>query len=295
MDWDDSVVIAPKGFCSNHCGARKSLPTLAWASTTVWVPTACCSREMTSKGNHGNLCDTTVEVFDRLKGEVDVVLSFTCRLWSTNLYGSGYSRQSVFCGVQRSCVGMVEFRFFQALLFGKYNQHSGSLMTRARSAPKPAHQHAETFSVTSTSSTTTATTTKTTLVLCVNGIPSGTGVEASNCFELHLWLHWAAALALTYNIFDAQLSSYIVVIPKFGFGDVVKDGPSTRYNGQSCNASCVAPFEPITYEYVCVLARDVVHLDDDLVILRPWFHVKMTCMKMRSGGYPLKKFPVKED
>ena len=86
-----------------------------------------------------------------------------------------------------------------------------------------------------------------------------------------------------------------MVLPKFGFGDVVKDGPSTRYNGQSCNASCVAPFEPITYEYVCVLARDVVHLDDDLVILRPWFHVKMTCMKMRSGGFCLKKFPVKED
>ena len=64
-----------------------------------------------------------------------------------------------------------------------------------------------TFSITSTSSTTTATTTKTTLVLCVDGIPSGIGVEASNCFEL--------------------------------------------YNGQSCNASCIAPFEPITYEYVC--------------------------------------------
>lgn len=41
-----------------------------------------------------------------------------------------------------------------------------------------------------------------------------------------------------------------------------------RYNGQSCNASCIAPFEPITYEYVCVLARvDVMHLDDDLFIL----------------------------
>ena len=66
-------------------------------------------------------------------------------------------------------------------------------------------------------------------------------------------------------------SSYIGVLPQlwvWGPGDVVKDGPSMRYNGQSCNASCIAPFEPITYEYVCVLARvDAAHLDDDLFIL----------------------------
>lgn len=64
-----------------------------------------------------------------------------------------------------------------------------------------------TFTATTTSSTTSLTTTVTVLVRCTDGIPSGVGVNATDCFEL--------------------------------------------YNGQSCNATCVAPFEGGPIEYVC--------------------------------------------
>lgn len=118
-------------------------------------------------------------------------------------------RMNTWLRVAQDTVVKVFFAVSSSILcWNGWIQHAETPWWRGPGQPrkpmKPTHQHAETFSITSTSSTTTATTTKTTLVLCVNGIPSGTGVEASNCFELHLWLHWAAALALTYNIFDAQ-------------------------------------------------------------------------------------------
>jgi hypothetical protein len=56
----------------------------------------------------------------------------------------------------------------------------------------PSSLLAETFTATTTSSTTSLTTTVTVLVLCTDGIPSGVGVNATDCFELLLGHRWAA-------------------------------------------------------------------------------------------------------
>ena len=127
MDWDDRVVIAPTGVCWD----RKSSPILGWASTILWVPTAFFSPEVLSKGPR--VITVTYVVFDQLKGEVDVVLSFT------NLWDAEHDKR-MNTWLQNAQDTVVEV-FFCGLQFYLVMERSNSacwdsLMKRARSTSK---------------------------------------------------------------------------------------------------------------------------------------------------------------